>query len=173
MTAIVYSSTYGSTRRYSEVLAAELRAPLFRLDDAPPIDSFPFNAAIVLAPNYAGQFAGLDYAAELARQAIPVAFAAVGMTDPQVARRKDPVGSALGDLADEVPRFYLPGRLFYSELSRVHRAALWTVTRVLKQKPSRTPVEDAMIDGYGKDLDYVDVELVRPLVNWRLSHESE
>ncbi|WKD61549.1 Flavodoxin domain protein [Corynebacterium ciconiae DSM 44920] len=163
MTAIVFSSTYGSTERYARELAARVGASCITLDDAtsqPPHR----GPVVIVSPNYAGQFRGVDLARSVAHQGVPVAFAAVGMTPLSQARAKDQLLGVLE--CASIERFYLPGRLAYSEISRVHRAALWTLTKVLRAKTSLSVAEQELLDGYGKDISRIDFAELDPIEAW-------
>lgn len=148
-------------------------------------------AVIVFSPNYAGKIAGVKAARTLLDGAASksadgdgnvgdnsgsdrepltglagIALVAVGMTPPAIAREKDVLKGMLGSDADRVARFYLPGNLEYSRLSRVHRSIMWGMVKVLQKKPHPSAVEQNMIDGYGKDTVGVDFTELEPIVEW-------
>ena len=78
----------------------------------------------------------------------------------------DAPGTFLGDRAGQVTRFYLPGRLNYSELTTAHLWLMKTLVRALRLKRQRTENEQAMVDSYGRDTDRVDLTLLDPVVEW-------
>ncbi|MBV7281231.1 MULTISPECIES: flavodoxin domain-containing protein [unclassified Corynebacterium] len=168
MAAIVFSSTYGSTERYARELAARVAAPCMALDDAISQPLEPSGPVVVLSPNYGGQFRGVDCARSLSQQGIPTAFVAVGMTPLPQAREKDQLRGVVN--CSEIARFYLPGRLAYSELSRVHRATMWTMTKLLRAKPSLSVAEQAIVDGYGEDISRIDFAELAPIEAWLRAH---
>ena len=96
----------------------------------------------------------------------PLALVTVGMTLVDVARHDDAPGTLLGDRAGQVTRFYLPGRLNYSELTTTHRWTMKALVGALRLKRERTENEQALVDSYGQDIDRVDLTLLDPVVQW-------
>ncbi|WP_151640417.1 flavodoxin domain-containing protein [Corynebacterium sp. 11A] len=164
MVAIVFSSTYGSTERYARELAARVAAPCMTLDDATSQLGEHTGCVVVLSPNFGGQFRGVEWARSLSQQGIATAFVAVGMTPLPQAREKDQLRGVVN--CPDIARFYLPGRLAYSELSRMHRATMWTMTKLLRAKPSLSVAEQAIVDGYGKDISRIDFSELAPIEAW-------
>ena len=82
------------------------------------------------------------------------------------ARDKDSSARLLGDAADATTRFYLPGRLYYSEISRVHKGVLWSIVNMLKGKINRNANDNNMIDTYNTDVDRVDYAELDAIAEW-------
>ena len=72
----------------------------------------------------------------------------------------------LGDRADQVQRFYLPGRLNYSELTTAHLGVMRGIIGALKLKPRKSENERSMIAMYKKDTDRVDLSRLDEIVAW-------
>ena len=100
----------------------------------------------------------------------PVALATVGMTLDHVAQSQDPAGKLLGDRAQWVSRFYLPGRLNYSELSKKHHKIMEGIVFGLKLTGAKGENEKMIVDTYGKDVDRVDLSRIEPIVQWVGNH---
>lgn len=161
---VLYSSVYGSTRQYAEALAHRLGVTARELEGGAPD-----KPTIVLAPIHGPASAGVSYLRHQTKgalQAHPVALVTVGMSLDEVAVEKDFAAKLLGDRAGCVTRFYLPGRLNYSELSTAHAATMRGVISALKLKPRKSDNDRMMIETYGKDVDRVDVEKLDPIVEW-------
>lgn len=170
---VFFESTYGATESYAKECARCLGCSCFSLHDADAIAGVLADAdsartvAIVFSPNYAGKIAGVKTAQKLLRGGVvDVALAAVGMTPLDIAREKDLLAAQLGADANQVARFYLPGNLEYSRLSRVHRSIMWGMVKVLEKKPHPNAAEQNMIDGYGKDTIGVDFAELQPILEW-------
>jgi hypothetical protein len=88
------------------------------------------------------------------------------MTLTDHARDKDSSARLLGDAADATTRFYLPGRLYYSEISRVHKGVLWSIVNMLKGKINRNANDNNMIDTYNTDVDRVDYAELDAIAEW-------
>lgn len=170
MTQVLYQSTYGATRRYAKVLAQRLNTTAETLEDFGPLahaEEGEFaEPLVVLSPVFGPSIAAASYVAHHDLGGRPVACAAVGMALLQEARRKDQMAGILGDKADRVRRFYLPGALYYSRISVAHRQILRGIVGALRLKPSKTDNEKTMIQTYNKDLDQVDLTELDPIVEW-------
>ncbi|MDO5076411.1 flavodoxin domain-containing protein [Corynebacterium sp.] len=169
---ILVESVYGSTQEYATELAKRTDGVIRPLAVAEETFAAELAATpapiIVCAPNYGPVNKGVswlkDHGLLVRRHA--VALVVVGMSLPEYARSRDAAGGALGDLAPEVERFYLPGRLRHSQLSAKHRSVLWSVNQMIKRKPGLNENDRNMIAEYGKDVDHVDFAHVQPVVDW-------
>ena len=87
------------------------------------------------------------------------------MTLIQKARKDDSLAAQVGD---DIVRFYLPGRLNYSELSSAHMTVMRGIIQALKLKPRalRSDNDQSMIDSFKKDIDRVDLNELEPVVAW-------
>ncbi|MDO5032819.1 flavodoxin domain-containing protein [Corynebacterium sp.] len=170
MTTVIYSSFYGSTHDYAAELAQRLDAELLELsaaEEPAALERLAQESAplVVLTPVHGPSVPGAAFVSKHDFSARPVAIAAVGMTLLDVARDKDQLAGPLSD-KPEVARFYLPGRMNYSELSSAHSAAMKAVVTALKLKPKKSANERSMIELYGKDVDRVDFAELEPIVEW-------
>ncbi|AZA09604.1 flavodoxin domain-containing protein [Corynebacterium pseudopelargi] len=156
---IRYSSTYGSTKAYAQQLAERLGTEA--LDCTHPIEGD--GPVIVLGPVHGPKMPALQYVERHHLHKRTLAVVAVGMTDPAIAAEKDQMRH---HLPEHVARFYVPGRLFYSELSHKHLNIMRSVVALLKAKPLKSPAEKALIAGFGKDIDHTDKAALEPIVRW-------
>ena len=163
MTSVFYTTFYGSTRQYAEALAARLGTVARELPATLDATGGP---VVVLSPVHGPSHAGVRFIKSLPEIDRPLALVTVGMTLVDVARHDDAPGTLLGDRAGQVTRFYLPGRLNYSELTTAHRWAMKALVGALRLKRERTEDEQAMVDSYGRDTDRVDLTLLDPVVQW-------
>lgn len=173
--AIYYSTYYGSTQQYAEELASRLGTA------AEPLPSSPSAVAaepaagplVVLAPAHGPLHDGAKFLQQLPAAVLgnrPACLVTVGMTLDDEAVRADGAGTLLGKLKDSVTRFYLPGRMHYSELSGPHRTAMRGLVGMLKLKPGKSENEQALIANYGKDIDRVDLTRLAPVEAWAREH---
>ncbi|STC70084.1 flavodoxin domain-containing protein [Corynebacterium pilosum] len=163
MTVIFYSSTYGSTREYAEELARRVDANIQDIGDAPELGEGP---VVVLSPVHGPSVPAVSFVKEHDFGDRPVAVAAVGMSLLEFARSKDQLKGALGSDYSHVERFYLPGRLNYSEISSAHKSVMFGVINALRMKPRKSENDKAMIAAYDKDVDRVDFVELDPIVEW-------
>ena len=163
MTSVFYTTFYGSTRQYAEALAGRLGAVARELPATLDATGGP---VVVLSPVHGPSHPGVRFIKSLPAIDRPLALVTVGMTLVDVARHDDAPGTLLGDRAGQVTRFYLPGRLNYSELTTAHRWTMKALVGALRLKRERTENEQALVDSYGQDIDRVDLTLLDPVVQW-------
>ena len=168
MAHILFESQYGSTKQYAEELAQRLNTSAEPLRDAgvPAGDDPIIVMSYVHGPTLPAAAWIAEHAKELDLGARPVAVAAVGMSLSDYARERDQVGHMLGSRADHVKRFYLPGRLNYSELSGTHGKVMTGIITAIRLKPGKSDNDRSMISSYNRDVDRVDVDELGPIVAW-------
>lgn len=171
MVSIFYASFYGSTKQYADALAAQFGVNPQEINEnsASLIDASTADPIVILAPIHGPSHPGVKLIKELPEDVVkcrPIALATVGMTLEHVAYDQDPTGRLLGDRAGYIHRFYLPGRLFYSELSRKHRNIMKGVVSAMKMLRSNGENERMMIETYRKDVDRVDLGKLAPVAAW-------
>ncbi|MDO5454957.1 MAG: hypothetical protein Q4F37_08210, partial [Corynebacterium sp.] len=76
----------------------------------------------------------------------------------------------LGPFAAQVQRFYLPGRMHYSELTDKHHSMMRMIITMLSMKPGKTDNDRAMVEEYNTDVDRVDFAELDPVVEWAQAH---
>ena len=162
---ILYSTYYGSTKQYAEALAEQLNTTAQQLPNQPALT----GPTVILAPAHGPLHDGVKLIKQLDPNQVeqtPIALVTVGMTIDEEVEKADATGKLLGGLAPHVKRFYLPGRLNYSELNAQHKGVMRTLITALKIKPRKSDNERNMIDTYGKDVDRVDLARLEPIVDW-------
>jgi len=160
---------YGSTRQYAEALAAQLEVTAGDLYTPGSVSVAPGDPIVVLAPIHGPRHDGVAFIKNLPREVVdsnPIALVTVGMSIDAVAATADAAGNLLGQLSDRVTRFYVPGRLNYSQLSPKHSAVMKGIVGALRVKPRKSDNERSMIDMFGKDTDRVDLARLEPVVEW-------
>ncbi|MCK7638050.1 flavodoxin domain-containing protein [Corynebacterium sp. P7202] len=165
---VIFDSVYGSTEHYARTFAKRLGVAPIALSDAPSsVRQLPGTGPVVVfSPNYAGQISGAKWLRDADNGDRPVALVVIGMSVSSWAREKDGAARALGGNADHVTRFYLPGRLNHSQLSRIHRGTLWSLNQMLRRKSNRNENEEEIVRQYGRDIDRVDDTELDPVERW-------
>ncbi|MBZ8176957.1 hypothetical protein GP475_04260 [Corynebacterium poyangense] len=171
MSLVLHHSWYGSTRDYAAEFARRIDAevlPLSHLHPQQLTQRSDGSPIVIFSAIHGPTMPAIDFVRRHPELVTlrPVAIACVGMTLLTEARQKDKMARSLGELAQNVARFYLPGRLLYSELSAKHRIMMTGIISALKAKPYRTDNEKAMIAGFGKDVDHTDYAELAPIVEW-------
>lgn len=174
MTDVFYATYYGSTKQYAQALAARLGTEAKEIgeESASLIDASSAEPVIILSPIHGPAHPGVKLVKQLGPGVVDkrrIALATVGMTLDDVVVVQDPAGELLGDLSERVERFYLPGRMNYSELSAKHRNIMKGLITMLKMKPGKSENDQMMVDTYGKDVDRVDLDRLDAIVEWSRS----
>lgn len=172
--AIYYSTYYGSTQQHAEELGRRLEVGVDKLPAPSDVPADPgAGPIVVLAPAHGPMHDGVKFLQQLPAEVLanrPACLVTVGMSLDDEAVRADAAGGLLGKLKDSVQRFYLPGRLYYSELTGGHKTAMRGLVSMLKFKPGKSENEKALIASYGKDIDRVDLARVAPVEVWAREH---
>lgn len=164
---VAFESVYGSTRQYANELATRCGVEAVPLNEAQArLSADPQAPLVVLSPVHGPMNAGAKFITDTDLGDRRVALCTVGMTLDDIAVKKDGSARALGNKADRVTRFYLPGRLNYSELSGAHRTTMWTVVNMLKAKPMKNANDKMMIETFDTDVDRVDPTRLDEVVTW-------
>ena len=170
-TKIFYATLYGSNKQYAEALADRLGVEAHEIDDksAELIDASATDPIVVFSPVHGSFIRGAKFLNELGADVVQdrkVCLAAVGMALDCVNAELDQAGNILGDLADQVKRVYLPGRINYSELEPEHHAILESRIDKLKEKDEPSVNEQMLIDTFGEGSDRVDLNRLDEIVEW-------
>lgn len=168
MAHILFESQYGSTKQYAEELAQQLGTTARPLRDAgvPDGEEPIIVMSYVHGPTLPAAAWVTEHAKELDLGTRPVAVATVGMSLSDYARERDQVGQMLGSRAEHVERFYLPGRMNYSELSGTHGKVMTGIVTAIRLKPRKNDNDRSMISAYDTDVDRVDLGELKPIVDW-------
>ena len=159
VSAIIYTSNTGFTRRYAQMLGEALHLPLYRLEEAGRKVS---KGAPVL---YLGWLCagGLKGFKKARRRWCVRAVCAVGMTP------KDQFDSAklaikLG--LDETLLFYLRGGYAPAQLTGFYKLVMAPLSRAVARAPAATDAERAMRDAFAHAGDWVSMGSLQPVVDW-------
>lgn len=149
MTAIVYVSNTGSSKKYAEMLAEKISCPVFSFKDS---DSVPAGSEIVfIGWVMAGAVQGLKEARE--KFGALKAVVAVGM---MTGEKQD------NDLKDKnqitEPFFSLPGAFDMSKLSGMYKMMMGMIVKMLKSKlkESNEPKAKEVMEKFEEGFDMVE-----------------
>lgn len=133
---IYYDTVYGSTREYAEALGERLGVDTAGLDNSEQVEAD--GPIVVLAPIHGRSHTGARFVRSLPEDVVkqcPIALVTVGMSLDDYAVKTDAAAGLLGGRAERVTRFYVPGRLNYSELSGAHSRVMKGIVGALRLKP--------------------------------------
>lgn len=166
---VFYSTVYGSTQQYAEALAERLSTEANEVPEPGRVDAADGAPLIVLSPIHGPVHHGANFVKGLSEDVVdkrPIALVTVGMMLDDVAVAVDPAKTALENRAESVKRFYLPGRMNYSELAPEHHRIMEGRISALKEKSEKTANDEMMIDAFGRDVDRVDLSRLDSIIEW-------
>lgn len=167
---IVYGSRYGSAKRYAERLAEMTGCEVVEYSKAKNIDDY--DRVVYLGGIFAGGVLGLKKTAAKMNPRQELVIATVGVTDPKEAAyfeniRKSIKGQLPEGLYNEEKIFHLRGAIDYSHLSFGHSLMMKMFHSMMLKKPESELTADAkaMLDTYGKKVDFVDFNALQVLAD--------
>ena len=150
-TVILYGSRYGTSRRYAQALAERTGLPCYPADQAARAEGCA--ELVYVGGLYAGGVCG------------------VGLADPHDAENIRNIRTALQarlpkPVLDNARLFHLRGGIDYSRLNFAHRTMMRLLYAAAKNQPPEQQNAEtrAMIETYGKAVDFVDLAALGPIV---------
>lgn len=167
---ITYGSQYGSTEKYAKAFAEKTGFTVMPYNEVG--NMIVQDLVIHFGALYAGGVMGLkSLAAKLSpdTQLIIVTVGLADAKDPENIKniRKSIQTQITEELFKHTQIFHLRGAINYEKLNFKHK----TMMAMLYVKAKRIPIENqnaetkAMIETYGKKVDFVDFEELNPLIN--------
>lgn len=169
---VVYTSNYGSTKRYAQWIAEELSCPLFEKKAIHPQDFSDSQTVIYGGGLYAGSVNGINFITRNWRSLSDknVVLFTCGLADPEDPANLSNIQSTLAkslsaEMLAQIKIFHLRGGIDYPRLNFVHRSMMAMLRRMLLKKDARdlSSEDRQLLDTYGKCIDLTDRESIRPL----------
>ena len=169
MKIIIFGSEYGNAKKYAEELSARTGITAVPYKEVKVLDDY--DTIVYIGSLYAGgvlgmkkTFAGLtDYKDK------QIVIATVGLADPLNKKNTDHIKEEMkkqlsDDIYNSAHVFHLRGGIDYSKLSFKHR----TMMRFVYNKAKKEPVTEetkALIETYNKEVDFVDLDSLQPIID--------
>ena len=170
-TIIVYGSQYGTAKRYAEALAGKTDSEIKSYEE--PMDLDAYDNIVFIGALYAGGVLGLKKTLSGIHdlQDKKIVIATVGLADPHDGENTESIRNSLKKQLSEnifihARIFHLRGGIDYSRLNLKHRtmmALLYGKAKGLAEEKKTAEVK-AMIDTYGKRVDFVDFGSLAPII---------
>ena len=166
---IVYGTQYGTTEEYAKALSERTGIPALDYKEVRHLEGY--DRIIYLGGLYAGTVKGLKETLRGVSDQQKLVLVTVGLADP-----KDPesVESARKSLKQQVPEqlweraevFHLRGGIDYQKLNFTHRTMMALLYTKVKKLPEekQTGAIRAIIETYHKQVSFVDLETLTPIV---------
>ncbi len=171
---VIYESKYGTTKKYAEWIAEDLDAQLFERKAISADALAGYDLIVYGGGLYAGGVSGLSFIKNNYNRIKDkrVLLFTCGLGDPAVPENVNNIREGLDkfmtpEMREKVEVFYLRGGMDYSKLSFVHKSLMSMVQKTVAKKDpaTRNPEEVAMLDTFGKVVDFTDRATIKPLVN--------
>lgn len=172
---IVYGSEYGATKRYAEHLSEMTGIECVNYKDAKDVEKY--DKVVYLGALYAGGVIGIKKTVAKMTENQVLIVATVGLADPTDAEN---VQNIRNSLKNQIPAafynenkiFHLRGAIDYNKLGLKHKLMM----SLLHSKVSKLPESEqnaetrAMLETYGKIVDFVDFNSLEAIKNVILSN---
>ena len=167
---ITYSTAYGSSREYAELLGEKLLLPV---SDVTSSDISASDAVIHFGSLYAGSVLGLRRVISKLPPSASLVVVSVGIADPSITVNADKIDGDIfriigEDFRKRTTTFHLRGRLDYSKLSAKHRAMMWMLCNFIKKKKEKTEEDMLILNTYGKRVDFFKPESIQPIAEYAI-----
>ena len=166
---IIYGSQYGSTKRYAEQLSKSTGFEAINYKEVKEVGEY--QRIVYLGGLFAGGVMGLKKTVSKMSSQQELVLATVGMTDPNEATYFEGIRKALkaqlpASFYDENKIFHLRGAIDYSQLGFKHRIMMKMFHSMMLKKPESELTADAkaMLETYGKQVDFVDYDGLKPII---------
>ena len=170
-TAVIFSSKYGTTKKYAKWISEELGADLFSKTNVDSSQISYYDTVVYGGGLYAGGISGIEFIIKNKPKKL-IVFT-VGLANPAttdfsaiIKKNFDP------KLLNDVKVFHLRGGIDYKKLSIIHRIMMatmkyFTLFKLRKKSPQEYTDEDQLFfKTYGKKIDFTDQLTIKPLVDY-------
>ena len=173
-TLIIFGSQYGSTKRYSERLSEITGFEAIDYKQAKDIKGF--DRIVFMGGLYAGGVLGLKKTIGKMTDKQKLIVVTVGVTDPNETEyfnqiRKSIKNQIPTNLYNEEKVFHFRGAIDYGRLSLKHRFMMSMFHKMVQKTPEsqRTADAKAMLETYGKKVDFVDFGILKQITSQLLT----
>ena len=85
------------------------------------------------------------------------------------------LAKAMGPAIEKTKVFFLRGVLDYSKLNLKHKTMMWMLVNYLKRKPEKDLPKDGdkLISTYGKTVNFIDRNSIKPLIRYAKGELTE
>jgi len=172
---VMYYSKNGTTKRYAEWLALDLKGDLYDIKDIKPDMLSGYDVIILGSPILAGTIKGLsiftkNYSLIKDKKLVFYACGIEDMNNEMVTNRiRGYVEKAVpSELFQQMKIFFLRGGFDHYKLNLMYRLLFWIAKKKIDKKPVEelTVDDNLVIETYGKNLDFTNKKNIKPIVKY-------
>jgi len=170
--AVIYKSRYGSTKKYAQWIADEVKGDLFNCSEVNVEKLTEYDIIIYGGGLYASGIAGISLITknfERIKDKKIIVFT-VGLASTN---RKEVFAPIIEknfskSMYANIKFFHLRGEIDYKKLGLIHKSMMAMLRKVIiRKKPDELTDDDKqLLDTYGGKVDFTDKNTITPLVNY-------
>ena len=169
-TVIIYKSKYGSTKKYAEWIAEELKADLFEHSEF-KVDNLSLYDTIIYGGGlYASGINGISLITKnfetIKDKNLVVFTVGLASTDDKEIFKPIIEKNCTEEIRGKLKFFHFRGGIDYKKLTFTHKSMMAMLkAMVSKKKPEELSEEDKeMLATYGDKVDFTDINTIEPLI---------
>lgn len=169
---VVYKSKYGSTKKYAEWIAKELKADLFEASEIESEKLSEYDSIIFGGGLYASGINGIGIITknfqDLKSKNLIIFTVGLASADDKEIFKPIIEKNLTEEMRKEVKIFHLRGGIDYSKLKFLHKSMMAMLKRMVANKnPEELSTDDKMmLETYGEKVDFTNIETIEPLVSY-------
>ncbi len=171
MTAVIYRSKHGYTKKIAEAISKELNAELFSIKGAKNLDTSKYDSFVLGSSICAGMFGGkgdfLKFYQKISDKKISIFT--VGMTNPtdgEYYKKLDDMNFASFNLKNNAKVFHLMGGIDYKELGFLTKKLMGMIVGQIEKKENKTEEDEKMLKMKTEKVDLFKEEDIIPLIQF-------
>lgn len=173
--AVIYSSKYGTTKKYANWISRELSCDIFDISKVILKSIGLYDIIIFGGGLYGGGFGGVKLI-EKSFKEFPnkkIILFTCGLADTSKSENTDNIKASLKkqlteEVFEKIKIFHLRGGVDYPKLSFIHKIMMGMLHKMLKNKPMDTLSNEdrEMLETYGKAVDFTDENTIKPITEY-------
>ncbi|HOQ15888.1 MAG TPA: flavodoxin domain-containing protein [Defluviitaleaceae bacterium] len=170
--AVVYKSKYGSSKKYAEWIADELKAELFEHSKIKKDDLLKYDTIIYGGGLYAGSISGISLITKnfdkLKDKNLIVFTVGTAQTDNTEVFKPIIEKNCSEEVRRAVKFFHFRGSMDYKNMTLTHKMMMKMLKLVLeKKKEEGLSKEDKLfLETFGQKVDFIDKAYISPLIEY-------
>ena len=172
---VLYFSKYGSTKKYAEWIAEELKGDIFNIKDVRQNQLYEYDTIILGSALYAGNIVGISLFVdnyEKLKDKKLIIFTC-GVADYSKTENCDSIYKRLEEalpknILDSIKVFYLRGSINYKKLSLKHKLMMGMVRKMVLKKGLDNLNEEnkEFLETFGKTVDFTDKNSIKGIIDY-------
>jgi len=174
-TLVIYFSKYGTTKRYAEWIAEELKGNIFEIKNGKNIDFNEYNIIVLGSGLYAGNIKGINLLENSFNKIKDkkIVLFTCGLEDYNKIENINNVNKRLfkvipKELLDRIKIFYLQGGINNKQLNLKHKIMMAMLKYMtMKKGIDKMNEEDKeFLETYGQKIDFTDSKNIKEIIGY-------